>query len=465
MWRAKSPGLSSSLWQKSSSVENAGESACATTLDQRFPEPGGAGIQPAGFLPRAARRAKLAPRASSASWDVGFSGRVVNRALLLCPEAPYPAAGGGALRTASVLHYLSRKYAVDLIVFREPQAADPRKHLPSGLVQRTTVLDLPPNGRSFAARALRNAVRTARRIPPLVDRFAGFGRAIAGALEGRTYQVGIIEHSWTAPYIEQIAPVCGATVLNLHNIESALHARCAEVERGPLGMAHRVFGGASLEMEKSWFRCFSLLIAASEPDAAVVRSIAPGARVSVYPNALPMTPLPAQGDEEALVFSGNMEYHPNRTAVRFFRTAVWPILRERWPQLVWRLVGKNPAAVSRFTSGDPRIEVVGPVEDAVTEIARARVAIVPLLSGSGTRLKILEAWAAGVPVVSTTLGAEGLPARDGETLLLADGAEALARAVTRLLACTELRRQLGAAGRLLLEKEFTWETAWKRLPF
>jgi glycosyltransferase involved in cell wall biosynthesis len=108
---------------------------------------------------------------------------------------------------------------------------------------------------------------------------------------------------------------------------------------------------------------------------------------------------------------------------------------------------------------------VGPVEDAVAEIARSRIAIVPLLTGSGTRLKILEAWAAGLPVVSTTIGAEGLPARHEETILLADGAPAFADAVTRLLTCTDLRQALGSAGRLLLEKEFTWETAWRRLHF
>jgi glycosyltransferase involved in cell wall biosynthesis len=160
-----------------------------------------------------------------------------------------------------------------------------------------------------------------------------------------------------------------------------------------------------------------------------------------------------------------MEYHPNLTAVGFFRRDIWPRLRERWPKLVWRLVGKNPAAISRIVGGDPRIEVVGPVADAVCELARSRVAVVPLLTGSGTRLKILEAWAAGLPVVSTTLGAEGLPVRSGETILLADDPSSFAAEVTRLLACTELRQEIGSAGRLLLEKEFTWETAWKKLNF
>ena len=99
------------------------------------------------------------------------------------------------------------------------------------------------------------------------------------------------------------------------------------------------------------------------------------------------------------------------------------------------------------------------------ELARSRVAVVPLLSGSGTRLKILEAWAAGLPVVSTTIGAEGLPVTDGQNLLLADGAGAFAEAVTRLLACSEQRYAIGHAGRLLLDKEFTWETAWRKLDF
>jgi len=128
-------------------------------------------------------------------------------------------------------------------------------------------------------------------------------------------------------------------------------------------------------------------------------------------------------------------------------------------------VGKNPEAVAEFTAGDPRIEVVGPVDDAVAELARCRVAVVPLLSGSGTRLKILEAWAAGLPVVSTTIGAEGLGARDGEHLLIADDAASFARATARLLACSPLRTELAAAGRSLLQKEFTWETVWAKLDF
>ncbi len=384
---------------------------------------------------------------------------------MLAPETPYPLAGGGALRTASLLHHLARRYQVDLVVFQQPGALDPAAHLPAGLVRRVSVIRLPENGRGLPARALRNLTRVARGVPPLVDRFSGFGAPIEAALQGGTYALGIIEHFWCAPYWTQISPVCARTVLDLHNIESSLHERSAVVEGNPAGLAHRMFRQACLELERDWLPRFSQVLAASEYDAELARAIAPRSLVRVFPNSVPYTPLPPPGDEEAIAFSGNMEYHPNQSAVRFFSREIWPQLRERWPKVIWRLIGKNPQAVRQFTTGDSRIEVQGQVDDAVRELARARVAVVPLLAGSGTRLKILEAWAAGLPVVSTPVGAEGLPVRDGVNILLASSAGTFADAVSRLLACKKLRSQLGMAGRLLLEKEFTWEAAWRKLDF
>jgi polysaccharide biosynthesis protein PslH len=389
-------------------------------------------------------------------------------ALVLAPEAPYPLAGGGALRTASLVHYLAQAHQVDLLVFRQPGAPDPAGLLPPGLVRQVLVLDLPANGRSTAARAWRNAARVARQAPPLMDRFAGFSAAISRHLQGRRYDLGLVEHFWCAPYWEQLAPHCGHTILNLHNIESELHRSCAGAGSGPAGFAHRIFRQAALDLERVWLPRYSRVLTASDDDAARARAIAPSACVSVYPNAIPAAPLPpaANGsDPEVVGFSGNLEYHPNQAAVCFFRREVWPHLRSRWPHLIWRLIGKNPEAVRNFTSGDPRIEVTGPVENAICELARARVAVAPLLSGSGTRLKIIEAWAAGVPVVSTRIGAEGLPAQDGVTLLLAETGLEFTAAVGRLLASEDLRRTLGARGRALVEQQFTWEAAWRMLNF
>lgn len=388
------------------------------------------------------------------------------RALMLAPEVPYPLAGGGALRTASLLAYLAGRYRVDLIVFREPGAPDPASLLPPNLVRRLFVLDLAANRRDTVSKAMRNAGRLSRRVPPLVDRFSGFEahvRRFCGS-EAR-YEIGVIEHSWCAPYHAAIAPACRRTVLNLHNIESILHRRCAQAEGGPASLAHRLFQSASRALERDWLPRFSEVLTVSGEDRAAALAIAPSASIRVYPNAIPFIPLPERAEEDVIVFSGNLEYHPNVSAVRFFRRQVWPLLRERWPGLVWRLVGKNPGGVRRYTEGDERIQVTGEIPDAIAELARAKVAVAPLLTGSGTRLKILEAWAAGTPVVSTPLGAEGLPARDGEHLLLAAGPADFAAAVSRLLACNELRSNLANAARLLMEKDFTWEKVWLALDF
>jgi glycosyltransferase involved in cell wall biosynthesis len=384
---------------------------------------------------------------------------------MLSPESPYPIAGGGALRTASLLEYLSRQYRVDLMVFRQPGAPHPLLQIPDGKVDRLVVFDLPPNGRGLAARAWRNAARMVREVPPLVDRFSGFEEHVRHATSGRRYEVGVIEHFWCARYVREMAEVCDRVVLDLHNIESVLHERCAAAEGSIEGLAHRVFQSASRRLEREWMPRFSEILTASTTDADLVRTLVSGAAVRVYPNTLRLEPIPERVEEDVVVFSGNMEYHPNFAAVRFFRQEIWPRLRERWPGLVWRLLGKNAASVKMFTFGDPRIDVVGEFDNAVTELARAKVAVVPLLAGSGTRLKILEAWAAGVPVVSTRVGAEGLSGQDGEHFLLADGAAPFTAAVSRLLASEALRTSVGMAGRLLLEKEFTWETAWQNLDF
>ncbi len=385
------------------------------------------------------------------------------RALFLVPEAPYPLAGGGALRTASLMHGLARTHELDLIIFRQPLAPDPRKSIPGGLAQHISVIDLPVNGRGVAARGVRNALRLIRKVPPLVDRFSGFEREVAAAIEGRRYELAVIEHFWCAGYWDQLRRAADRVVLDLHNVESALHETCAAAEGGAEGFAHRMFARAALELERTWVPRFSMVLAASAADADVIRKRAVGARISIYPNAIPLPALPVSSREHVIVFSGNLEYHPNASAVRFFRRDVWPRLRDRWPDLIWRLVGRNPQAVEQWTKGDDRIQVTGPVADAIAELGRTQIAVAPILAGSGTRLKILEAWGAGLPVVSTTRGAEGLGARHGEHLLLAEGGEPFAKAVTQLLEDEPLRRHLGLAGRRLLERQFTWAKAWECL--
>jgi glycosyltransferase involved in cell wall biosynthesis len=385
------------------------------------------------------------------------------RALFLVPEAPYPTQGGGALRSASVLEYLAQRYDVDVIVFREPGAPDPAQLFPPGAAREIHVLELPSHRQDGFSRTMRNTGRLARGVPPLMDRFAGFSRKVADFVQGRHYEVSVIEHFWCAPYWSEVAPVSARTVLNLHNIESVLHQRCVRAERGARALAHDLFRLAARDLETHWFSQYDCLLAASAEDAQLAQAIAPNTQVMIYPNTIPFVTQPVVCERDVVAFSGNLAYHPNMSAVRYFHDEVWPLLRERWPSLVWRLVGKNPAAVRKYTEGDEHIEVSGPVDDAIGELAASRAVVVPLLAGSGTRFKVIEAWAAGRAVVATTIGAEGLPARHGENLLIADGARNFADAVSRLLTSPDLRARLGETGRALFESEFTWERAWQKL--
>jgi len=386
------------------------------------------------------------------------------RALFLSPESPFPMIGGGALRSASVLQFLTERLGAEVhaIVFREQGSADPALAMPRGRVAKLDVVTLPHHSKSRARRVVRNALRFARNRPPLIDRFSGFESQIAQAIVGRSYDVAILEHFWCAPYVRQIRPHARSVILDLHNIESAWHRSLAAHESWLHGIALRRFERAASELERLLLPQFDSILATSDADRARLEGIRPGLPVTVYPNALPPISAPPRAEQERIVFSGNLEYPPNIEAVRFFHRFVWPELRQR-PGLSWMILGKNPDPVKHIVAGDPRIEITGFVEDAIGSLATAQVAVVPLLSGSGTRIKILEAWAAGTPVVSTSLGAEGLSARHGEHLLLADDAAALVRAVAGLLDSPSERQRIGLAGRRLFWQCYTWPNVWQSL--
>lgn len=381
------------------------------------------------------------------------------RALFLAPEAPYPTIGGGALRSASVLEYLAGKYEVNVILFRQQHQNIPL----CPPAARLHVIDLIRHARHPFARAQRNIGRLVRGAPPLIDRFSGYGAEVEAFVRGHEYEVGMVEHFWCAPYLDQLSAVCRRTVLDLHNIESDWHACCAQSEPWALAAMLRRFGAKALEMERIWLPKYSCVLASSSADIKQVAAIAPGVLANFCPNTIPYVIEPPHGKDDVIVFSGNLEYLPNIHAVQYFYSKIWPILSERRPGLRWLLVGKNPHAVGRIIGGDSRIEVTGAVDNAIAELARGKVAVVPILSGSGTRLKILEMWAAGVPVVSTSFGAEGLGTVDGEHLLIADEPAVFASHVFDLLESPLRCRKLGAAGRLFYEQHYTWQTAWKHL--
>jgi glycosyltransferase involved in cell wall biosynthesis len=384
------------------------------------------------------------------------------KVLMLSPEPPYPLHGGGAYRTASLLHYFAGFADVDLILISE--SGRPAL-LPSGLVRSQRVIPLPHHNRSFAARFFRNAVRAIRGAPPLIDRMARLEDALGRGIGNEKYDVGIVEHFWCAPYIGQMRSACATTVLDLHNIESVLHERCSGVSRGLIRAGHRKFASASRRLESALLPRYSSVLVASEQDACVAREIAPDAKVQVYPNALPWADKPNLSESPRVVFSANFEYHPNIDAVRFLTRDIWPEVRRRHPDLVLRLVGRGDGFIRHFVARHSGIELTGPIPDALTEIAQARIVIAPLRAGSGTRVKILEAWAAARPVVATPLAAEGLDVQDGVNIALATDAKAFVSAIDRILGDSVLKETLGAAGRRLFEAKYCWEAAWLALDF
>lgn len=334
---------------------------------------------------------------------------------------------------------------------------------PPGAINQHWQLPLPANGRSLPARILRNAGRFLRGVPPLIDRLAGFESQIASALEGQRYDVIFVEHFWLGPYVDLLRRFAGTVICDLHNVESEFFHSLSRAEPWPGRIAHQRFARLSEELERRYLPRYSSALVTSEQDAARVAGLAPGLALTVYPNTIPWRPMPEAGRERMVIFSGNLEYHPNQQAVAWFARSMWPELQKSEPDLRWRLVGMNPEAVANSVSELDRVEMTGAVEDAFAEIARGAVAVVPLLAGSGTRVKILEAWAAGTPVVSTRIGAEGLPGRDGEHYLLADSPSNFLAAVRRVLQDETLATRLRASGRLLYEKTFHRAAAWEQL--
>jgi glycosyltransferase involved in cell wall biosynthesis len=290
-----------------------------------------------------------------------------------------------------------------------------------------------------------------------VDRFSGFEEPLRALVAGRTFDVGVIEHFWCAPYASALRSVCRRLVLDVHNVESVLLHRQSRLLTGPARSIVGRFATCAAELERIWLPRFDTVLVTSDADR---ERLGTGL---VYPNAVPEVKQPNVEKHNEISFSGNLGYEPNYTAVRWFIENVWPELHGRRPRLGWRVIGRNESAVRGLVSGDEQITLTGPVEDAVKELARARLAIVPVQAGSGTRIKIIEAWAAGLPVVSTTIGAEGLPAVPGEHLLIADTPAEFLTAIEKVLDSPELQLSLGRAGRRLYERRLTWTAAWEAL--
>jgi len=192
---------------------------------------------------------------------------------------------------------------------------------------------------------------------------------------------------------------------------------------------------------------------------------APGQACAVVPNGVDLerfAPSDAAPRRHHAVFNGTLDYRPNIDAALHLVEDVWPLVRRRLPDATLAIVGRGEPAERRRLQ-QPGVELTGEVPDVRPFLRRAAVVTVPVRMGGGTRLKVLEGLALGRPMVSTTLGCEGIAVRDGEHLLIADGAEAFAGAIVRLFEDAATAGALGAAGRALMERSYSWALAGARL--
>jgi glycosyltransferase involved in cell wall biosynthesis len=247
-------------------------------------------------------------------------------------------------------------------------------------------------------------------------------------------------------------------VLFEHNVEHQIWRRLAAVERRP---ARR----ALLEIEWRKMRRYEAhalarvrrTIAVSEADRALLAAEAPGADVRAIATGVDPAYFRSDGvpeDPTSVVFVGAMDWYPNEDAALYFAERILPWVRAQVPEVRFTIVGRNPGP--RVRALDPDVQVTGTVDDVRPFLDAAAVVVVPLRVGGGTRLKIFEALAMSKPLVTTTVGAEGLPVVSGREVVRADDPTAFADQVVALLRQPSRRRALGAAGRRLVEERYTW---------
>jgi polysaccharide biosynthesis protein PslH len=257
-------------------------------------------------------------------------------------------------------------------------------------------------------------------------------------------------------------------VLNHHNCESAMTYRQAGNERNPLRKKYMQLQATKLaDSERSLCAAFDVNTVVSDQDRKLLQVIQPNGHYHVVENGVDIhhfVPSIAKVESRSAIFTGWLGWGPNISAMNFVVGRVWPEVKERYPDARLYLAGKNPPEhVLRWSKEDSSITVVPNPEDMRPWLARAAVCICPILEGGGTRLKILDAMAMGKPMVSTTIGCEGLRVTHGENILVADTPREFSNRLVQLFENEDLRRQIGAAGRALVEREYCWERIGQQL--
>ena len=389
------------------------------------------------------------------------------RVLCLTPELPFaPGGSGGSTRQFHLLRRLvERGVQVEAVA---PVHASQRE----GAVQlagagvRLHAIHRPASRAREAGRAVvaRPSLIGRAGIEPVLawqaDVFWTSMRALARrAIAQRKPDVLLVEHDWAAAWASDL-PDGIPSALTLHNLSWAYYTARA---RSATGLARR-----TLATEAARFRAhdrrllprYDLLVAMSDQDRAATQTLVPDVRCEIVPNGVDTSslrprPKPPNDPTPLLLYTGTLSYPPNAEGLLWLLREVWPQIRDRVPNARLRVVGRGAPAEAEALVGED-VELTGWVDSVEPHFAACDAVLVPILSGGGTRLKVLDAMSAGRAIVSTPEGWEGIDARPGEHLLSARGAEAFASAAVRVLEDAELRARLGTAARARAVESYDW---------
>jgi glycosyltransferase involved in cell wall biosynthesis len=250
-------------------------------------------------------------------------------------------------------------------------------------------------------------------------------------------------------------------VLFAHNVEAMIWKRHYEVARNPLWKALSWREWKTMERaERTYLDKADHVLAVSEADALIFSKFVENSKITVIPTGVDTEFFQPQSIDElpnSLVFTGSMDWLPNEDGIFYFAEQILPRIRQQVPEVKLWVVGRKPSPrLQELSRREPHIAITGWVEDVRPYLAKGAVCIVPLRIGGGTRLKIFEAMAMGKAVISTTVGAEGLPVQNRENVLIADGEEHFADACIELLGNSKLRNQIGSSARRLVCAKYGW---------
>lgn len=399
---------------------------------------------------------------AAAPGTAGADGRPRPRLLFLSQTLPFPPDGGAHIRTYNIMRLLARAFEIDALCFyraatRPTEAAVRRSIEGLAPVARAEAFPIAHDG--GALRLLRDhlgSVARRRVYTRYVYDSAEFRGALRRLLSTRRYDLVHVDSLDLAGYMDELEGL--PVVCTHHNVESSLLRRRAATERFPRGAYMRVQANLMEAEERRWGGAVDLNVTVSEADRRLLLDLAPGADVMVVPNGVDTRFFhPAADGDAGLVFVGGYSWYPNRDALHYFVESVLPLLRRTHPDVPVTWVGDCPAALQVSMKKDHGVTLTGYVDDVRPYIERATCYVVPLRVGGGTRLKILDAWAMGKPLVSTSIGCEGLAARDGENILVRDDPAAFVAGVAALLDDAALRRRIAAGARATAEQVYDWD--------